>query len=49
MGEALEEGDDYFLILTWNKIDDNTTEIMYIRNNFLEEGNAIDTHMVKIE
>ena len=43
MDEALEEGDNYFLMLIWNNIDDNNAEIMcmshseitYIRKNFM--------------
>ena len=54
--ESLYEGDNYFLRLTCDNIDDKTMEVMcmissavaYIIKNFIEEGNLIDTHKVKM-
>ena len=47
MGKYLKGGDNYFLRLTHNKIDDNTVDTMCmslytissIRKKFMEEGN----------
>ena len=50
MDEYLQQGDKYFIILTQNKIYDETADIMcmycseftYIINKFMEEGNLFD-------
>ena len=56
MDETFEAGDNCSIRLSWDGLYDNTSEIMcmccseivYIRNNFMEEGNLIDSREFKI-